>query len=126
MGRLADAGRFDVRWHFLPDYPAYREELRIVGDAATIELGFPSPYLLNAPTDLHIAELHEGGRRDSRHRSIVEAFEQELLAFHAYVTDGRNPRAGLIEGRADIVTSQRIIARRAAGLGLPVGGEAAR
>jgi predicted dehydrogenase len=126
VGRLAHEGRFDIRWHFLPDYPAYREEFRVVGDGITIELGFPSPYLLNAPTDLRITDLHEGGRRDSRHRSVVEAFEEELLAFHALVTDGRLPRASLLEGRADIVTSQRIVARRAAQLGLPIDGEAAR
>jgi hypothetical protein len=33
---------------------------------------------------------------------------------------------GLLEGRVDIVTSQRIVARRAAQLGLPIDGEAAR
>jgi predicted dehydrogenase len=126
LGKLADEAHFDIRWHFLPDYPAYREEIRIVGEAVTIELEFPSPYLLNAPTDLRISELHEGGRRDSRRTSVVEAFEEELLAFHAYVTDGRRPRAGLIEGRADIVTSQRIVARRATQLGLSIDGEAAR
>ncbi len=125
VGRLAEEGRFDIRWHFLPDYPAYRESLRIVGDASTIELEFPSPYLLHAPTGLRIAELRDDGRRDTEHQSVVEAFEQELLAFHTLVTDGRLPRAGLVEGRADIVTSQRIVARRAVQLGLPIGGEAA-
>ena len=55
-----------------------------------------------------------GGRRDTRFRSVAEAFEEELLAFHALVVDGTAPKAGIVEGRADIVTSQRIIARRAA------------
>ena len=123
-GRLGDDARFAIRWHFLPDYPAYREEVRVVSELATIELEFPSPYLLHAPTDLRIAELSDRGRRDTYHRSVVEAFEEELLAFHGLVVDGLPPKAGALEGRADIVTSQRIVARRAAQTGLPIETEA--
>lgn len=119
-GRLAGDARFAIRWHFLPDYPAYREEVRVITEASSIELEFPSPYLLHAPTDLRIAELGDGGRQDTRFRSVAEAFEEELLAFHRLVVAGTAPKAGIVEGRADIVTSQRIIARRAAGAGLPV------
>ena len=39
---------------------------------------------------------------------------------------GSHPCAGIREGRADIVTSQRIAARYATQIGLPIGGEAAR
>jgi predicted dehydrogenase len=123
-GRLTGDGRFAIRWHFLPDYPAYREEVRVITEQSSIELEFPSPYLLHAPTDLHVAELDGTGRRDTRFRSVAEAFEEELLAFHALVVDGTAPKAGVVEGRADIVTSQRIIARRAAQTGLPVDIEA--
>ncbi len=118
-GRLGEA-RFAIRWHFLPGYPAYREEVRVVSEVATIELEFPSPYLLNAPTDLQITETREDGRHDTQVRSTVEAFEEELLAFHALVVDGQPPRAGVSEGRADIVTAQRIVARRASDVGLPI------
>jgi predicted dehydrogenase len=119
-GRLGGDARFAIRWHFLPDYPAYREEVRVVGELATIELAFPSPYLLHAPTDLRIAELSARGHRDTHHRSVAEAFEEELLAFHALVVDGLPPKAGAFEGRADIVTAQRIMARRAAQTGRPI------
>ena len=67
-----------------------------------------------------MAELTGDGRRDTRFRSVAEAFEEELLAFHRLVMDGTAPKAGIVEGRADIVTSQRIIARRAVQTGLPV------
>jgi len=119
-GRLVGDARFAIRWHFLPDYPAYREEVRVITERASIELEFPSPYLLHAPTDLHIAELAGDGRRDTRVRSVTEAFEEELLAFHRLVVAGTAPKAGIVEGRADIVTSQRIIARIAAQTGLAV------
>ncbi len=123
-GRLGGDARFAIRWHYLPEYPAYREGVRVVTERATIELEFPSPYLLHAPTDLRIAELADGARRDTNPRSVVEAFEEELLAFHALVVDGRPPKAGMAEGRADIVTSQRIMARSAAQAGLPIETEA--
>jgi predicted dehydrogenase len=123
-GRLEGEARFAVRWHFLPDYAAYREQVRVVYEAATIELEFPSPYLLHAPTRLRITELDGDDRRDRRYASVGEAFEEELLAFHGLTTAGRQPLAGLAEGRADIVTSQRIAARYAAQLGLPINGEA--
>jgi myo-inositol 2-dehydrogenase / D-chiro-inositol 1-dehydrogenase len=124
-GRLPDDGRVSIRWHFLPDYPAYREEVRVVYGDATSELSFPSPYLLHRPTELRLSTTADGGRRDEVWTSTVEAFEEELLAFRAFVVDGTVPAAGVREGRADIVTCQRAIATLAGSMGIPVGGEAA-
>jgi myo-inositol 2-dehydrogenase / D-chiro-inositol 1-dehydrogenase len=56
----------------------------------------------------------------------VEAFEEELLAFHRLVTEGAPTAAGIAEGRADIVTCQRIVRRLADGRGIELAGEAAR
>jgi myo-inositol 2-dehydrogenase / D-chiro-inositol 1-dehydrogenase len=128
--RLPDDARLSIRWHFLPDYAAYREEVRVVYETATIELAFPAPYLLHRPTALRVVQLDdrgrgEQGRRDTVWTSTVEAFEEELLAFHALVAEGRRPAAGVVEGRADIVTCQRIAARLAVRSGLAIGGEAA-
>jgi myo-inositol 2-dehydrogenase / D-chiro-inositol 1-dehydrogenase len=124
-GRLAAGGRFSIRWHFLPDYPSYREAVRVVREGSTIELEFPAPYLLHAPTQLRITENDHGARRDTSVSKYDEAFENELLAFHALVVDATPPRSGVAEGRADIVTCQRIAARHAAELGIEIGGEAA-
>jgi myo-inositol 2-dehydrogenase/D-chiro-inositol 1-dehydrogenase len=124
-GRLAAGGRFSIRWHFQPAYPTYREEVRVVREGSTIELEFPAPYLLHAPTSLRITEADRGARRDVSVSSYDEAFENELLAFHALVVDGTPPLSGVAEGRADIVTCQRIAARHAAQLGVEIGGEAA-
>ena len=65
------------------------------------------------------------GVRVRTHRSTVEAFEQELLAFHRLVTEGRPPAAGIAEGWADILACRRLVRARAAGRGLALGGEAA-
>jgi predicted dehydrogenase len=117
--------RFGLRWHYLDRYPGYREEVRVHHDQGTVALTFPSPYLLNAPTVLTVTDRDGDGDRVRTHRSTVEAFEEELLAFHRLVTAGEPPAAGIAEGRADIVTCQRIVRRLAAGRGVELAGEAA-
>jgi myo-inositol 2-dehydrogenase/D-chiro-inositol 1-dehydrogenase len=124
-GPLPADGRMSIRWHFLPEYAAYREVVRVVFERATVELEFPSPYLLHRPTVLRITTNDAGGRRDEVWTSTDEAFETELLAFHDLVVAGRRPLAGLAEGRADIVTCQRAIAALSARHGVDIGGEAA-
>jgi predicted dehydrogenase len=120
------AGRVSIRWHYLPDYAAYRELIRVVYDEVTVELEFPSPYLMHRPTILRITSPDDGGRLDEVWTSIDEAFETELLAFHALVTEGLPPAAGAAGGRADIITCQRAIAALAGVRGVEIGGEAAR
>lgn len=124
-GALPGDARVSIGWHFLPTYPAYREEVRVIYEAATVELSFPSPYLLHRPTGLRVTTAVDGQRRDEVLSSTVEAFEEELLAFHSLVVHGRQPAAGVREGRADIVTCQRAIAALAASSGVTLGGEAA-
>ncbi len=124
-GTLPSDGRVSIRWHYLPDYAAYRELIRVVYESVTIELEFPSPYLLHRPTVLRVTSRGNSGRNDEVWTSIEEAFETELLAFHAMVVDGRAPAAGADEGRADIVTCQRAIAALARSRGVDIGGEAA-
>ena len=118
--------RFSLRWHYLDRYPGYREEVRVHHDRGTVGLTFPSPFLLNAPTVLTVTDRDGDSERVRTHRSTVEAFEEELLAFHRLVTEGAPTAAGIAEGRADIVTCQRIVRRLAAGRGIELAGEAAR
>jgi hypothetical protein len=56
---------------------------------------------------------------------VTEAFEQELVAFHAMVTAGVRPLAGVAEGAAHIRTSQQVVRRYGELTGAAVGGEAA-
>ena len=74
---------------------------------------------------LRLTSAADDGRNDVEWTSVAEAFENELLAFHALVVDGTSPAAGLIEGRADIVTCQRAVRAIAGRTGTPIGGEAA-
>lgn len=117
--------RLTVRWHYLDRYPAYREEVRLYHEEGSVALAFPSPYLLHAPTVLTVTGSDGDAARVCEHRSTVEAFEEQLAAFHRLVTEGAPPAAGVAEGRADILTCQRIVKRLAARRGIELGGEAA-
>ena len=124
-GMLPSDGRVSIRWHYLPDYAAYRELVRVVYERVTVELEFPSPYLMNRPTILRITSPDGGGRNDEVWTSVDEAFETELVAFHAMVVSGTTPASGAVAGRADIITCQRAVAALAAARGIEIGGEAA-
>lgn len=124
-GWLAGGARLTIGWHYLPGYPAYREDVRLHFDRGSVELCFPVPYRLYLPTRLDVTV--GGGETIHRTRtaSIAEAFEQQLLAFEALVRDDAAPLADTVQGRRDIVTCQAIASRLAAGRGLELGGEAA-
>ncbi len=122
-GILAGGGRFRLAWHYLPDFPAYRETVRVIHGAGIVELVFPSPYLMNAPTELTVSTKDGDAERRVTRRSVTEAFESQLEAFAAMVRDDVPPRTGLAGGRTDIRDCQRIIAAWAGPRGIPVGGE---
>ena len=134
-GRLASGTRVSIRWHYLEGVPSYREEVRLHTDDRTYELVFPAPYLLHRPTTLTVTETDRRAvdlparmraERRAVHSSSEEAFERQLLAFHAFATDGTRPSSGITEGRIDIVTSQAVARRLAELRGWPIGGEAAQ
>ncbi|MGZ4352287.1 MAG: Gfo/Idh/MocA family protein, partial [Gaiellaceae bacterium] len=124
-GSLASGTRVSIRWHYLERYPAYREEVRVHDEQGTVALTFPAPYLLHAPTTLTVVDGDEGAERAAQFRSTVEAFEQEWLGFAALALEGSSPRAGIAEGRADVVACQGAVAALAARGGIMLGGEAA-
>jgi predicted dehydrogenase len=125
-GRLTDGSRLTIGWHYLEGYPAYREDVRFHHVGGSLELTFPAPYRLNEPTLLTVSTGLNETRRRMTLDSVTEAFEEELLAFHGLVWDGVLPRTGIADGREDIVTCQRAIARLADRRGIPIAGEAAQ
>ena len=124
-GRLPNGARVSIRWHYLERYPAYREEVRVHDDAGTVALAFPAPYLLHAPTVLTVVDADGEGERRSESRWTAEAFERQWLAFADFVQGGAAPRAGIAEGREDVVACEAGTALLAARKGIIVGGEAA-
>jgi predicted dehydrogenase len=125
QGRLPDGARVSIRWHYLEAYPAYREEVRVHDARGTVELAFPAPYLLHAPTVLTVVDADQEAERVTSMRSTVEAFEQQWLAFESLVREGEAPRAGIEEGREDVLICQSAARVLAARHDVEIGGEAA-
>lgn len=110
---VVEAGaRLHVGWHFIRDYPDYRETVTFHHEQGSVQLVFAVPYLLNASTELMVtARAEVGGEARSTYRwSQQEAFENQLVAFHAMVTNGVRPHSGLRAGRSDLLTGQAILA----------------
>lgn len=125
VGRLPNGARVSIRWHYLSGYPAYREEVRVHDEEGSVELAFPAPYLLHAPTVLTVVDADAEAERVARTRSTAEAFERQWLAFEALVREGAPPRAALAEGREDLLVCQAAARILAARHDSEVGGEAA-
>lgn len=125
LGRLPSGARVSIRWHYLEGYPAYREEVRVHDEGGTVELVFPAPYLLHAPTTLTIVEGEGDAERSTQVRSTAEAFERQWLAFDALVREGAQPRAAIDEGREDLIACLAAARVLAARHDTEIGGEAA-
>jgi predicted dehydrogenase len=123
-GTLPADARLSLRWHYLERYPAYREEVRVHDEEGSVELTFPSPYLLHAHTELRVTDRDGAAERSATFRSTREAFDEQLTAFHRHATDGGSPVVTVEGARRDIVTCQRIARALARQHGLPIGGEA--
>ncbi|MEV5743951.1 Gfo/Idh/MocA family oxidoreductase [Microbispora rosea] len=120
------SGRYGIRWHYLTSYPAYHEVMTLHHEHGSLELRFPSPYLLNAPTRLTVTCRVGTTERTVVSEDVAEAFERQLRAFHRFVTQEEPPLTGLDGALEDIVTAQRIVHRYARWAGIPIGGECAR
>jgi predicted dehydrogenase len=116
-------GRYGLRWHFLPGYPAYREIVVVHHEHGSVELVFSSPYLMNAPTTLTSTTRVGTTERRTVYRDVAEAFERQLVAFHRFVTADEPPLTGLEGGRDDNPVAPPINSRHPQTAGLPLGGE---
>ncbi|MFI0452995.1 Gfo/Idh/MocA family protein [Actinomadura sp. 6N118] len=121
-GPLRDGGRYAIHWHLLTGYPAYRETVAIQHATGSAELVFPTPYLLGAATRLTLVESDGGAERRTRYADVTPSFQNELLAFHAMVTEGVPPLTGVVGGAEDIVIAQLAVRRLR---GITTAGEAA-
>lgn len=102
-----------LTWVDLPGIARYRQEFAALAPERRIRLEFPSPYLRNAPTRLAVEEGRAGTSRSwvtSETVSYVEAFELELIEFHAAIEEGREPVPEGLDGVRDIALAEAIVA----------------
>ena len=74
---------------------------------------------------LTVVDADDEAERVAHSRSTVEAFERQWLAFDALVREGEQPRAGIEEGREDVLICQSAARVLAARHDVEIGGEAA-
>lgn len=102
-----------LSWHFIDQYPVYREILEFHHETGTIELEFPTPYILQAPTTLKISagspDLSVTQQTLTWPQS--ESFENEHLALGALVTGNSLPGSTLQEGYDDLVVAHQLWSR---------------
>lgn len=123
-GTIGDGLRVHVNWHFLADYPIYKETVTVHHTRGSAELEFTVPYLLNAPTQLRLTEKAGDGASTRTVRDVTEPFELELAAFHEMAANGVRPPTGIDEGEADVRVAQLIAAALATSLNITLDGEA--
>lgn len=114
---LAGGARWTAVWLALPGAGTFREQLTLYGDDGVRELEFPAPYVLGAPTTYRHVQAGGAGSITTTRSSWREAYERQLLHFHAAITagaPGRNPPeaaladirllTALLEHNADHIT----------------------
>lgn len=84
-----------LNWHFIADYPEYRETVTVHHEQGSVQLVFDVPYLLNVATKLNIVEglPGYGVARSTQTWPQSEAFETEWREFIALLDDSAHDSA---------------------------------
>jgi len=95
--------RFVLSWNWLPEYPEYDEELKVLGSNGRVEYHLAKPYILEERSRL-ISQRHNGQeRQDTTYTEINETgFLRQLLAFKSSILEGTPVIADLDGVRKDI------------------------
>ena len=126
IGQLPGGAQLQLSWNWVPDFPEYDEEVKMIGSAGRITLQMPGPYLADHRAELTVESVSDG----VRHRDVVTsgyttAFVRELEAFAASVRDGAPVACDAQGALDDVAALQALAATAGRATGLRIGGEAA-
>jgi predicted dehydrogenase len=107
---LAGGARWTAVWLALPGAGTFREHLALYGSDGVRELAFPAPYALHEPTVYRHLRESGGGAVSTARTSWHEAYERQLLHFHAVITGATPCRTPAEEGVADVRLLTRVLA----------------
>jgi predicted dehydrogenase len=106
---LTGGARWSAVWLGLPAAGTFREHVAFYGPDGVRELEFPAPYALHSPTTYR----HTAGAITER-RSWREAYERQLLHFHACITSGARCRTPAEQGAEDVRLLEAMFTRATA------------
>jgi Oxidoreductase family, NAD-binding Rossmann fold len=110
---LTNGARWDNAWIQLLDIREYREQVAFYFRDSLRQLTFPSPWLRQAPTRYERSEADGLDRVMRTYESHRESFVQELVHFHACITEGVECRTPPEQARLDIdLLTQMFLAAR--------------
>jgi predicted dehydrogenase len=100
---VAQDVRFVISWNWLPEYPEYDEEVKVLASNGRVEYHLAKPYVLEERSRL-IVQRHDGHeRQDTTYTQINETgFLRQLLAFADSIRHGSPVLANLDGVRTDI------------------------
>jgi predicted dehydrogenase len=113
---LDDGTRWTAAWLALPGAGTFREHVTLYGPDGVRELEFPAPYALHEPTVYRYTRAGEAGAVTTARTSWREAYEQQLVHFHAAITGSEECRTPAEEGLADVRLLTEMLAACGAGI----------
>lgn len=99
---LDTGARCTLVWLHVPGLGDFRERVAVYADDGVHELEFPAPYILGQPTIYRHVRGSGGGAVSTTRSSWYEAYERQLLHFHACVTAGAACRTPAEQGAEDV------------------------
>lgn len=125
IGQLPGSVQAQLSWNWVPDYPEYDEEVKIIGSAGRVTLSMPGPYLADHRAHLTVEAMVDGVRhREEIFSGNTTAFVRELQAFAASIQHGAPVLCDANGALSDIRCLQALACAAGRLAGLHVGGEA--
>ncbi|MFM6971674.1 MAG: hypothetical protein ACKOWH_03685, partial [Rhodoluna sp.] len=95
--------RFILSWNWLPEYPEYEEELKVLASNGRVEYQLAKPYVLEERSRLTVQRHVGQERQDTTYTEINETgFLRQLLAFKDSVVSGAPVISNLDGVRKDL------------------------
>jgi predicted dehydrogenase len=99
-----------LSWVNLTELPNYSQELAFYSPDKRVSIKFPSPFLRNEPTPVHVEEMSNAGSWEQVVKvSHEEAFKQELVHLHSCIINGVEPITNGLSAKRDIAVLQTMI-----------------
>jgi predicted dehydrogenase len=109
--KLPNGARWQTTWLLLPGLMTFEERARFFFADAIHELTFPVPYHVDAPVEHRITTAAGGAHRQQLDHLVSDPYRDELVSFHASVTDGAECPTPPVQATRDIEVLRTLFLR---------------